>query len=198
VLRVLKKKFRGINEQIKELYPYHDRLSQLKLRLNSLHTVKWFIEYKDHIASYLYLIWILGCAYWLYQLIITDAQPVMSGLMQVDDARDAVIFIFFGMFGLIYLTFFAVFIIKFIFNIIRGGIQSIFSTRWYSLVKSITLLMCLNFAFLYIENIKVAGLTAYTQVAQIVHSSNNHTVVVENDSKDVSRLLELIGGTKQE
>jgi hypothetical protein len=178
-------------DRLKKLNLYKDKLLQSIYRLENVPPFSWLIEDRDNIASTLYLLWIAGCVYWLYNLLIIDAKPAVVSFLSVTDSRDALVFLFFGMFGGIYLAFFSVFIAKLIFNIIRDGIDSLFPARWYSLVKSISLLICLHFAFIHIENIKIAGLTAHAQLSQLVQTSNNHSMATRKEY-DVSRFLEKI------
>ncbi len=185
-----------IKDIFKGLKLCKDSLLQSICRLENIPPFSWLAEYRDTIASTLYMAWIAGCIYWLYNLLVIDAQPAMVSFLSVTDSRDALVFVFFGMFGVIYLTFFAVFIAKLIFNLVRGGIDSLLPTRWYSLFKSICLLICLHFAFIYIVNIKTAGLTAYTQVSQLVQTSKNHSMA-QKETVDTSRLLEKIGNLIQ-
>ena len=185
-----------IKDRFKGLKLCKDKLLQYICRLENVPPFSWLAEYRDTIASTLYLAWIAGCIYWLYSLLIIDAKPAMVGFLSVTDSQDAMVFVFFGMFGVIYLTFFVVFIVKLIFNLVRGGIDSLLPTRWYSLVKSICLLICLHFAFIYIVNIKTAGLTAYTQVSQLVQTSKSHSMATKK-RVDTSRFLEKIGNLIQ-
>ncbi len=180
-----------LRARLRELNPYREQAIQFISRIEKIAPFKWLIEYKENIASILYLLWIVGCISWLYQLVIIDAPPYMGGFFSVDDPRDAMVFLFFGMFGVIYFSFFAFFIIKLIYNMIRGGIDSLFSRKWYSLVRSIGLLICLHFAFNYIGHIKTAGLTAYTQVSQLVQVSNDHSLITKK-KLDVTKLLDML------
>jgi hypothetical protein len=183
-------------DRFKSLKLCKDKLLQSICRLENVPPFSWLVEYRDTIASTLYLTWIAGCVYWLYNLLIIDARPAMVSFLSVTDSQDAMVFVFFGMFGVIYLTFFSVFAAKLIFNLVRGGIDSLFPTRWYSLVKSICLLICLHFAFIYIVNIKTAGLTAYAHVTQLVQTSKNHSMATKK-TVDTSKFLEKIGNLIQ-
>lgn len=180
-----------LRARLKELNPYREQAMQFISRIENIAPFKWIIEYKENIASILYLLWIAGCIYWLYQLVIIDAQPQTGGFFSVADSRDAMVFLFFGTFGIIYISFFAFFIIKLIYNMIRGGLDSLFPAQWYSMVRSIGLLVCLHFAFIYIGHIKTAGLTAYTEVSQLVQVSNDHSLITKK-KLDVSKLLKML------
>jgi hypothetical protein len=180
-----------LRARLRELNPYREQALEFISRIENIAPFKWIIEYKENIASILYLLWIIGCISWLYQLVIVDASPYMGGFFSIDDPRDAIVFLFFGTFGVIYFSFFAFFIIKLIHNMIRGGIDSLFPRKWYSMVRSIGLLICLHFAFIYIGHIKTAGLTAYTQVSQLVRVSNDHSLITKKKI-DVSELLDML------
>ncbi|MEN8263295.1 MAG: hypothetical protein ABFR82_07520 [Nitrospirota bacterium] len=59
------------------------------------------------------------------------------------------------------------------------------------MVRSIGLLICLHFSFIYIGHIKTAGLTAYTQVSQLVRVSNDHSLITKK-KMDVSKMLRML------
>jgi len=181
-----------LNEQFERMRWYSSKLSPFFADLRQFAPVRWFIGQRDRIASYLYIVCMAGFAYWVYRLMIIDVKPQMDRLVFIEDSRDALTFLFFGLFGLIYVLFFASFIVKFVYNIIRSGIDSLVPAQWYSLVRSALLLLCLNFAFLYIQNIKTAGLTAYMQFVEILHTSKEYTPVVRKNV-DILRLLEDVG-----
>ncbi len=181
-----------LKEKLERLCQYYGKLSAFFSGLERFAAISWLIEYRDRIASSLYIFCMAGFAYWIYRLIIIDAKPQVDRLIFVNDSRDALTFLFFGIFGLIYVILFALFMVKFVYNIIRGGIDSLVPGQWHSLIKSLFLLICLNFAFLYIENIKTAGLTAYTQCVEIVQTSRRYTPVVTKNV-DILRLLEAFG-----
>ena len=150
--------------------------------------VRKFVMYKEHIALYLYILWLIGCGLLIYKLIVSEAGPNTAWMYLTNDPKEALVYILFGAFGLIYIMFFAVLIIKFIYNIVHGGIESIFTSKWYSLAKSISYLVLLGLAFSYVNNIKMAGHTMYYQVSHIIRTSKQHEAEA---AKNISSLKEL-------
>lgn len=160
-------------------------------------------EYKRPIVFFLYLMWVAGCGYWVYQLMMVDAKPKDSLGLEMTDSRDALAILFFGTLFSVFVLFIAWFIIKFIYNLFHNGIESFFSVRWHSLVKPVSYLGILCLAFSFTGPIKAAGLTAYNQVAGLVHTSRRHTIVIDNETagdieRKLSVLMKMIGKDNQE
>ncbi len=163
-------------------------MNQVTDEINYFNNLKDFILcHRDNIASLLFILWIVCCGYWLYQITVVDVK-LPEGYTHYKDLitpREAIVITFFGIFGLIYITVIAFYIIKFAINLIWGEIKNLFPKSWHSLVTSIALLILLLFSFPYIEKIKLAGLIAYNQVSEIVQKARKHTMYV---SIDVPRL----------
>jgi hypothetical protein len=106
-----------------------------------------------------------------------------------NDPKDAMVFLYFGIFGAFYVALFAFMIINLLYNLFQSGIESVFSIRWYSIGKPLTYMLLLAFAFLYTSNIKAAGLTAYYQVSHMVNTSKKHEAMVEKSMENLKRLL---------
>jgi hypothetical protein len=161
-------------------------LSKFLARAGDSTPLRLFIEHKRQIALFLYITWLIGCGYWFYQLMIIDVKPKADPGLVLTDSRDALVLLFFGIIGFVFVAFFAFFAIKYIHNLFQGGIESLFSVRWHSVVKPVSYLVILYFSFSYIGTIKMAGLTAYSQVAEIVQKSKQHDVIIiKNNSEDV-------------
>jgi hypothetical protein len=160
-------------------------LSEFLSRFADSRPFQWLAEHRERMASLLYFFWITGCCYWFYQLVVIDVRPRTDWIFISGDTREALVYTIFGAFGFIFAAFVAFFITKFIYNLIHEEINSLFPLQWYSLVKSVSYILALSLAFTYIENIKVAGLTAYTQVAEIVHMSRQHDDIVKENLKGV-------------
>ena len=117
----------------------------------------------------------------------------MNWMIITGDPREALAFLLFGAFGFVYILFFVIFIVKLIYNLFHEGMQSIISDKWYSFAKSISYLLLLGLAFSYTENIKAAGLTAYTQAAHIIQTSKqNESMAAKRAAhlKDVMQAIE--------
>lgn len=160
-------------------------------------------EYKRPVALFLYIMWFLGCGYWFYQLMIIEVKPVDELGLAVTDSRDAMAILFFGTLGSVFVLFFVLFIIKFIYNLFHEGIESFFSDRWHSLVKPASYLVILCCAFSFTATIKTTGLTAYNQIAELFHTSQRNSLVVEKEipddlEKKLSSLMKIIGKDNQE
>ena len=153
--------------------------------------VQWVIIREERIASGLYYLWLAGCVYWVYQLSIVEAAPRQDWMYIIEDTREALTLIFVGSFGLFYVAGIVLFICKFIYNLFTERIESLFPSQWHSVAKSASYIIILGFSFLYIQNIKVAGLTAYGQVSQLVQTSDRHVEVVEEQYKSIKQLLNL-------
>lgn len=166
-----------------------DRLSGVVSVISDSVPVRTFVMYKDQIALYLYMLWLIGCGLWIYKLIVSEAGPNTAWMYLTDDPKEALVYVLFGTFGLIYLMFFAVYITKFVYNLLHDGIESIFTSKWYSLAKSISYLVLLGFAFSYVQNIKMAGHTMYYQVSHVIRTSKQHE---DEAAKNISSLKQLI------
>ncbi len=142
--------------------------------------VQWVLIREERIASAIHCLWLAGCVYWVYQLIIVEAKPRPDLLYTFKDTSEALMILFFGSFSLLYVVSIALFIFKFIYKLFTEGIESILPGQWHSVAKSAGYIVILGFSFLYIHNIKVAGLTAYQQVTRLVQTSERHEEVVEH------------------
>ncbi|MBI4681790.1 MAG: hypothetical protein HY757_01615 [Nitrospirae bacterium] len=209
-----------INEWMKYL-PKSDKLTQFFLRIAGSYAAfcskltlliaritdskpfQLFIEYKRYIALSLYLIWLIGCGYWLYQLMIIDVKPGANLGLILTDSRDALVILFFGAIGSIFLIFFVFFIIKLIYNLFHDGIESHIPEQWHSLVKPVCYLVILYVAFPFTGTFKVAGMTTYNQVAELIHTSRHQDIIIEKAVTDdleakLNKLLKLVEKNKQE
>ncbi len=178
-------------------------LTLLSTRITDSKPFQLFIEYKRYIALVLYMIWLIGCGYWFYQLMIIDVKPKTDLGLILTDSRDALVILFFGAIGSIFVVFFVFFIIKLIYNLFHDGIESLFSVHWHSLVKPVCYLAILYVAFPFTGTIKVAGMTAYNQVAELIHTSRHRDIILEKEGPDdlegkLNKLLKLIEKNKQE
>jgi hypothetical protein len=167
-----------------------DNMMQIWTTITDSRPVQTLIDYKEQIATFLYVLWLAGCGHWIYKVITADAQPIMQWMVITNDPKDAMVFLYFGIFGAFYIALFAFFIIKLIYNLFQSGIQSVFSMQWYSVGKPITYLVLLCFAFSYASNVKAAGLTAYYQVSHMVDTSKKHEAMVEKSMENLKRLLQ--------
>ena len=179
---------------VKDRLTNNDLVIKLRQALNVIKEskpVQWTLIREEQIASCLFYLWILGCAYWIYQLINIEAQPRSDWLYMIEDTREALMILFFGSFGLLYAAGLVLYISKFMFNLYHGGLESIFPRQWHSAARSVSYIVILCFSFLYIQNIKVAGLTAYNQVSQLVQTSDRHEDVAEDNIKGLMQLLDI-------
>lgn len=166
-----------------------DQLTQGWIRITEARPVSMFIEHKEHVATFLYVLWLIGCGHWIYKVVTADAKPIMQWMIITNDPKDAMVFLYFGIFGVFYAALFAFMILKLIYNLFQSGIESFFSIRWYSIGKPLTYMLLLVFAFSYTSNIKAAGLTAYYQVSHMVNTSKKHEEMVEKSMDNLKRLL---------
>jgi len=162
-----------------------------------------FLEHKRHVTIFLYTAWLSGCGYWLYQMMVADVKASPNFGLVLTDSRDALVILFFGALGSVFVLFFTWFMIKFIWNLFHHGIDSFFSVRWHSLVKPVSYLIILCFAFSFTGTIKATGLTAYKQISELVHTSRSHSLVVEKEipddlEKKLSSLMKIIEKDNQE
>lgn len=190
-------KFLSRNADIK--YKYNLYLA----KITDSKPFQFILEHKRPVALLLYVMWLAGCAYWFYELMIIDAKPKDNLGFVVTDSRDALAILFFGALGSVFVLSFALFIIKFIYNLFHNGIESFFSNRWHSLVRPASYLVILCFAFSFTGPIKTAGLTGYNQVAELVHTSRQHTIIMDKETADdlerkLSGLLKTIRKDNQE
>ncbi len=152
--------------------------------------VQWVLIREERISYGLYYLWLAGCVYWIYQLSIVEATARSDWMYIIEDTREALTILFVGSFGLVYVVGIALFICKFIYNLFTDGIESLFSRQWHSVAKSFCYILILGFSFQYIPNIKVAGLTAYDQVAQMVSTSERHQEVAAKHYESLKELLD--------
>lgn len=143
--------------------------------------VQFIARHKGHISLGLYILWLAGCGYWVYQLIIIDVKPGVGWDLGINDSREALVYLFFGLLGSIFVLFFVLFTLKLVFNLFQDGFESIFPDQWHSVAKSTIYLLILFCAFSYTGSIKAAGLTAYNQIAEIVNTSKNQNVVLKKE-----------------
>jgi len=171
-----------------------EQLTQAWMRLTESPPVRIINDHREKLATFLYILWLAGCGHWIYKVFTADAQPIMQWLIITNDPKDAMVFLYFGIFGVFYAALFALMIMKLIYNLFQSGIESIFSIRWYSVGKPIVYMILLAFAFSYTNNIKAAGLTAYYQVSHMIHTSKKHEVMVEKSMENLKRLLHELKG----
>jgi hypothetical protein len=126
--------------------------------------------------------WIIGCCFWIYDLIFMDVSPGADMGMSINDSRDALAILFFGTIGSVFVSFFAFFIIKLTYNLFHDGVESFFSVKWHSLVKPVSYLVILYCAHSFTGAIKLAGMTAYNQVAGLIHTSRQNTLVIQKEA----------------
>ncbi len=159
----------------------HSRLDGLFCKLADSAACQFFIEHKRRIAMCLYMAWLICCGYWIYELVIIDVEPKKNLGLVLNDSRDALVILFFGILGLVFLFFVALFIIKLVYNLFHDGLESAFPSQWHSIVKPTAYMVLMYFAFSYTGTIKMAGLTAYNQVVEIVHTSKNQNLVIKKE-----------------
>jgi hypothetical protein len=151
-------------------------------KLEQLKPVHLLIEHKKHVSMFLYVMWIIGCCFWIYDLIFMDVSPGADMGMSINDSRDALAILFFGTIGSVFVSFFAFFIIKLTYNLFHDGVESFFSVKWHSLVKPVSYLVILYCAHSFTGAIKLAGMTAYNQVAGLIHTSRQNTLVIQKEA----------------
>ncbi|RJR21842.1 MAG: hypothetical protein C4581_01650 [Nitrospiraceae bacterium] len=161
------------------------------------------LEHKRPVTMFLYMVWLAGCGYWFYQLMIIDVKPKENFGLVMSDSRDALTILFFGTLGAVFVFFFVFFVIKFIYNLFHHGIESFFSVRWYSLIRPLSYLLVLCVAFSFTAIIKVTGLTAYNQIAGLFHTSQQHSIILEKEipddlEKKLSGLMKALDKESQE
>jgi len=175
--------------QILEKSGQFDQFERVWTMVSDSRPVQLLTDYKEQLSTFLYVLWLAGCAHWIYKIITADAKPVMEWMLMTNDPKDAMVFLYFGIFGVFYSALLVFFIIKMIYNFFQSGIESLFSIRWYSIGKPLTYMLLLAFAFSYTSNIKAAGLTAYYQVSHMVDTSKKHEAMVEKSMENLKRLL---------
>lgn len=179
--------------RLKERYSvFLQRQSWLLRPLNNLKEsvpVQLFITYRDQIALFFYILWIAGCGYWIYKFMIIKVRPLKYSFVTITDPQDARVFLSFGILGAVFIVLFSFFILKFIYNLFHGGIYKLLPTRWYSIGRSISYLIILSFAFTYIKHAKVAGLTIYNRVEELVDISEQYDEVVLKNLSDMQELF---------
>ncbi len=157
--------------------------------------VRWFLDNQQVIARVLFYMFIAGCGYWVYHMIITDAALRTDILLyRPQDTRDALVFTVFGIFGGVIGLIFILFMIKLLINAISESIDNRIPSRSSQLVKSLCCLSVLWVAFIYLEDIKSTGLTAYGQVSGIVGTARQHDEVA---AEKFSNMVEMIKKVKK-
>jgi hypothetical protein len=196
--------------QSEKLSLFHSQLGQIYSRFSQVLSIvtdsapfQFLVRHKSHIELILYILWLIGCGYWGYRLIVIDAKPQTTWGINISDSRDAMVYLFFGLIGSVFVLFFVYFILKLFYNLFHEGIQSLFPIPWYSIVKPVSYLVILYFIFPFTGNIKAAGLTAYNEVVKLVHTSKQHDIVIEKEipvdiEEKLSDLLNAFEKDKQE
>ena len=182
-----------LTEVIKKTDQY-EKLLQICSVIAGSRPFQLFFAYKENIAVFLHMVWLAGCGYWIYKIITVDAQPNMRMMIIAEDPTDAMIFIYFGIFGVVYAIAILWFVIKFIYNLLQSGLYSLFSTTWYSLGKPLCYLLLLSFAFSYTGNIKAAGLTFYFQVTHMMNVTKQRDEHVQKSVDNIKKLLKDLNG----
>jgi hypothetical protein len=172
-------------------------------KIESTRAYELFMEHKNRIVFVIYLLCFAGSGYWLYHLTMLDVQPLPDFRFVLKDSREALVILFFGVLGLVFLIFFVLFLLKFLCNLFEGGIETLFASQWHSIVRPLGYLIILYFVFSFTGTIKVAGLTAYCQVADLVRVSNQHDFILKNDisldaEEKMSMLLKLMDREEQD
>ncbi len=163
-----------------------EQLENNTLQLKVADLISWFNDHLQYISWIFYALLIAGSGYWIYQLVIIDVQPLANLPFSTKDTKDALVVMVFGIFAAALVCIIGFFLFKFICNLFLDGINNIFPIRSHSLVKSISCLVILGVAFLFIENVKATGLTAYKQVTEVLHVAKQHDeVTVENYKRKV-------------
>lgn len=147
---------------------------------------EWLSYNRERIALAASIFWLAGCCLWIYRFINMDVAPYGDWIMIMENTKEAIIFAFFGIFGGIFLLLFVFFVIKFIYNLFQGGLNSLFPVQWYSFARVSGYLILLMFAFSYIENIKRVGVTAYSQARHVLEVSEMDD---EETAKNLRRFL---------
>ncbi len=168
----------------KKTFQGEAKKSPLISYLKNSRLFQWFIVYKDTFASYLYKLWLIGCGYWIYQLIVTDPQnsSYLSQFINLGqiDSREAMVFLFFGGIVSFFLLIITLFLLKLLFNIIWENIKCRFPDEWRSFITVITLLVALYFSFPTIGIVKAFSLDAYQQVKAIMTISKSHRIIIKS------------------
>lgn len=154
--------------------------------------IQWFINNRGRMTPFLYGIFLAGCGYWIYEFMLIEVRPRNEWIVTTQDTREALIYIVFGIFGCIFLSFLAFFLLKFVVNLYHESIYALFPIQWYSLIKPISHMILLCFAFAFLDDIKVICLTAYKQVSHLVDISGQHSAVVERNISSWVDLIEKI------
>lgn len=184
-----------INEFRNNYQKLGSQLLQMWSQLTSCGPAQWLIHNKDYFASALYMLWIVGCGYWVYTIATISVKPAAGRFYITDNPKEALVYLFFGIFALIYILMFTIYLLKFIYNLFMGEISSIFSLKWYSVAKFTCYIIALCFAFIYVEEIKASGLTVYNHVAKLWHTSKQHEVIINEDTRHFLDII--INRTKQ-
>ena len=151
---------------------------------------QWFMEHKEHVAASLYIFWMAGCSFWVYKTVTTSVSAHTNVTLVTATPREALVYLFFGTFGLIFASLFACYILKFIYNLFHGGIHSLFSHQLHLLAKPVSYLILLYFAFVYTGPIKESGMKMYSHVAQLVHIAKQKEIAVKDRSAGILELLD--------
>jgi len=151
--------------------------------------VQFFTNYREHIALFLYILWIAGCGYWIYSFIIIEAYPLQYSFITITDPQDARVFLSFGIFGAFFVVLFSLFIVKFIINLLHGSISMILPARWFSFGRTVSYLILLSFAFTYIETAKAGWLTIYNRITELAGISEQYDEIVLKNISDVRELF---------
>jgi len=165
------------DEEIHE--PSPDRLLS---RVRNSIIVKWLIEHKSTLAYHLHMLWIMGCGYWLYKFIKISVTPQRKFLLFTPgtmSSRESITILFFGIFAVIFIIILALFLFKFVYNLIKKEIMLFFPKELHSFIAPLVLLTILFFFFLSIENIKIGGFAAYYNINELVNVAKNHSLTLE-------------------
>ncbi len=168
---------------------YHQLAPAMSWIRNS-RACQYVMDHKEHVAAALHILWMAGCCFWIYKIITTSVIAQTNVTMVTATPREALVYLFFGTFGLIFASLFACYILKFIYNLFHGGIHSLFSHQLHLLAKPVSYLILLYFAFAYAGTIKESGMKMYSHVTQLVHIAKQKEVPVKDRSAGILEMLD--------
>lgn len=185
------------------LAPLFSCLARLRTEVVESMPCRLLSEYKRQISIFLHVLWLVGCGLWAYEFMTLKVQPRENAGLVLSDSRDALVILFFGIMAAGFVIFAAFFVVKLIYNLFHEGMESLFPAKWHTIVRPVSYLTLLYFAFSFTGPIKVAGLTAYNQVAAIVQTSQQRDIIIrkeipEDFERKLNELIRLIDGSDEE
>ncbi len=156
---------------------------------------QWLLDQRGHLANVLNIACIALLCYWIFRLITVKVNPRAEWIHITDNPSDARVYLIFGLIGAAFFVVMLGYVIRLLYNMGQDGLLSLFTLKWYSVVKPISYILALVLTFTCIGTIKSAAHTTYNQIKLLAHVSNHGEFIVQDKS---TAIFDLVDGKSEE